>query len=201
MQLGNESNANASCWPPYRLNSVIIYDIIADHEFFYVNNSSRKRTRAVGGVSLCLFCQQGPTDMQCDLPGSFIRSCNLTRPKVKFSNWPFRVKVHMLRCVSMRGIRRCFVFFSIFLTSKVISRNVDLTKKKILPKRNIFCLTCPGKVKIWLKVVKSGMFRFKTSKLSVRLCCEALLQLRVGSKPAPPGPWTEGLAVGWLIFR
>ena len=47
---------------------------------------------------------------------------------------------------------RVFVIF----TSKVISENVDLPKKH-------FCLTFPGKVKMWLKVVISSIVGFKTS--------------------------------------
>ena len=44
-------------------------------------------------VSLYLSFQATSTDVQHDLPGSFIRSDNLARAKVKFSNWPFGVKM------------------------------------------------------------------------------------------------------------
>ena len=37
-------------------------------------------------------------------------------------------------------------------------------KTLILLKRDIFCFTCPGKVKMWPKEVKSGIFEFKTSQ-------------------------------------
>ena len=41
-----------------------------------------------------------------DLPGSLIGPSYLTWPKVKFSYWPFRVKMHVFRCILTRVIRR-----------------------------------------------------------------------------------------------
>ena len=48
--------------------------------------------------------------------------------------------------------------FSTFISSKVICKNADLTKKQH------FCLTFPGKVKVISKVVKSGMVGLRTSR-------------------------------------
>ena len=56
---------------------VIIHDVIAGHENIYVNNSSQNQGRDVGEVSMHL-SQDTSTDMQYDLPGSFIRSGHLT---------------------------------------------------------------------------------------------------------------------------
>ena len=79
-------------------------------------------------------------------------------PKVKISDWPFGVRMHMFRCVLMREIRWYFAFFLSFLVQKLFA------KKLIFQKCIIFCLACPGKVKMWPKIVKSGMGRFKTSR-------------------------------------
>ena len=125
----NESSTTAERWPPYRSYDVIMYDVITGHENIYVNNFSQNWDRAVGEVSLCLSRQDASNDMQYDLSGSFIRSGHLTWPKVKFSNWPFGVKMYMFRCVLTRGIRWCFAFFCIFLSSKVIRQKLDLPKK------------------------------------------------------------------------
>ena len=57
---------------------VIIHDVIAGHENTYVNNSSQNQGRDVGEVSMRLSRQDTSTDMQYDLPGSFIRSVHLT---------------------------------------------------------------------------------------------------------------------------
>ena len=83
---------------------------------------------------------------------------SFNRTEVKLSNWPFGVKMYTY--VSMRlDARNTMVFqFSTFLSSKVICKNVDLTKKQH------FCLTFPGKVKMRPKVVKSGMVGFRTSQ-------------------------------------
>ena len=77
---------------PCRSYDVIIYDVIAGHENIYVNNSSDNRGRAVSETSLYLSCTDASTDMQFDLPGSFIRSGSWTRHKVKFSAWTFGVR-------------------------------------------------------------------------------------------------------------
>ena len=89
----NESSTTAERWPPYRSYDVIMNDDIIGHKN-YVNNYSQIRDRAVGEVSLCLSRQDASNDMQYDLPGPFIRSGHLTWPKVKFSNWPFVVKIY-----------------------------------------------------------------------------------------------------------
>ena len=120
-----------NCWPvtPYRSYDIIMYDVNTGHKSIYINNSSQNRGRVMVRVSLCLSRQDGSTDMQYDLPGPFSRSGNLTWPKVKFSNWPFMVKIHMLWCILTRGIRWCFMFFSISLSSKVTCKKLDLPKK------------------------------------------------------------------------
>ena len=78
----------------------------------YVNNSSQNRGRAMGEMSLCLSRQDASTNMQYDLSGSSIRSGNLTWPKVKFSNWPFGIKMHN---VSMSLNERKTMVFRVFL--------------------------------------------------------------------------------------
>ena len=153
MQLGNESSATASRWPPYSSYYVIIY-VITGHENFYVNDSSQNQGRAMGEVSLCLLRQDVSADMQYDLTGWFIRSGHLTWPKVKISYWAFGVKMHKFRCVFTRGIRWCFYL------SKLKSY---LQKRWFSPKATNFCLTCPRKVIIRPKVVKYGIVRFRRS--------------------------------------
>ena len=129
----NKPSSTIQRWPPYRSYDVIMHDVITGHENIYVNNSSQNRDRAVGEASLCLSRQDASNAMQYDLLGSFIRSGHLTWPRVKFSNWPFGVKMYIFRCVTkcicFDGIRWCFVFFSIFLSSKVIRLKLDFPKK------------------------------------------------------------------------
>ena len=48
--------------------------------------------------------------------------------------------------------------FSTFLSSRAICKNVDLTKKQH------FCSTFPGKIKMRSKVVKSEIVGFRTSQ-------------------------------------
>ena len=156
----NESSAVAARWPPYRSYDVIMYDIIAGHENIYVNNSSQNRGRAVAEVSLCLSRQDASNDMQYDLPGSFIRSGHLTDLR---SNFQIELSgsrcLHMFRCVLTRGMRWCLRFsLCSMLSSKVICKKADLLKS------NIFSFTYPGKVKMWPKVINSGMVIFKTSQ-------------------------------------
>ena len=69
--------------------------------------------------------------------------------------------MHVFRCVLTRGIRWCFTFFLSFLAQKLFEKYL------IFLKSNIFCLTCPGQVKMWPKVVKSDMVRFRTSRQAV----------------------------------
>ena len=113
-----------------------------------------------------------------------IRSFDLTCGQT-LKNGAFAVKMHMFRCVSTRGIQWCFAFFSIFVISKVIGKNIDLTKKEH------FLYDLSGKVKIWhevVKSVKSGMVRLRTSQVSVRPCCGAVKQVggkRAGVSPPP----------------
>ena len=127
----NESSTTAERSTPYRPYDVIMYDVIAGHENIYANNSSQNWDRSVIKVSLCLSRKDASTDMQYDLPGSFITSSHLTWPKVKFSTWPFEVKMHTFRCLLTRGIRWCFEFFSIFLSSKVICRKLGFPNKQL----------------------------------------------------------------------
>ena len=131
MQFSNESSATSSRWPPYRSYDVIIYDVIAGHwnVYNYVNNSSQNWARAVGEVSLCLSWYDASTDMQRDLPGSFITTGHLTWPKVKFSDWPIGVKMHMFLGVLTPGMRWCFAFFLTILSSKAICKNVSFIQK------------------------------------------------------------------------
>ena len=148
MQFDSESRATAKGWPLYRSYDVFGKWRLAGRENAYINNSSQKKSRAVGGVSLCLSCQYASTDMQHCLPVSFIRSDQLTWYKVKFSDWPFRFKTHVCRCVSKREIRRCFAFSLFFVLQKLLAETL------ILPRSDSFCLTYPGKVNMWPKVVK-----------------------------------------------
>ena len=84
MQLGNESKANASQLSLYRPYGIIIYDVITGHRATYIHNSSQKKGRAMGEVSLCLSCQCTSTDMQYDQLGSFIRSGHLAWPDTSY---------------------------------------------------------------------------------------------------------------------
>ena len=110
-------------------------------------------------VSLFLSCHDASADMEHDLPTWVIyQVTSFDRTEVKLSNLPFGVKMHTY--VSMHlDARNTMAFpFSTFLGSKVICKNVDLTKQQH------FCLTFPGKVKMRPNVVKSGMVGFRTSQ-------------------------------------
>ena len=124
LAIRHDSNAIQQ-WIKWSVEPVVRVQVIWSHRrpqkrLLYINNSSQKRDRAVGEVSSCLSSQDAPTDMQYDLLGSFISSCRLTWPKIKFSNLLYVVEIHMLRCFGTRGIRRYFAFFSMFVSSKVI---------------------------------------------------------------------------------
>ena len=96
----------------------------------------------MGEMSLHLPCHDASPDMEYDLTGPFIRSCYLTglRPNFQINVWGSEY-IRMFRCVSTRG--NVMVFrFSNLLSPKVICEIVDLTKKQH------FCLTFPGKVKM-----------------------------------------------------
>ena len=75
-------------------------------------------------------------------------------------------------CVSMRLDERTTMVFCLFiylLSSKVTIKNIDFTKKQL------FCVTCPGKVKMWTRVEKIGYVEIHP-KPSVRRFGNALLQ-------------------------
>ena len=116
----NESNGTASRRFPSRPYNVIIYNVITGQENVYVNNSWQNGVRAMDEVSICLFCQNASNDMQHGIPVSFNRSRHLTWSEIKFSYWPFGVKLHICGCVFKRGIGLCFAFLSTLLSSKVI---------------------------------------------------------------------------------
>ena len=96
---------------PYRSCDDIMYDVIAGHENAYVNNSSQNRARAVDEVSLRLSYHDASTDMQHNLPGSFIRSGHLFWPDgqiFKLNFWDQNAYVSMR--VDARNTW-CFVFY------------------------------------------------------------------------------------------
>ena len=51
------------------------------------------------------------------------------RTEVKFSNWPFRVKMHTYVSICLDA-RNMMVFRFFYLPKKVICKNVDLAKKQ-----------------------------------------------------------------------
>ena len=112
-----------------------------------------------------------------DLPWSFMRSGHSTWREVKFWNWPFGVKMHMCRFVLTWGIRCCLTLFSIFLSLNVICKKVDLPKK---------ATTCPGKVKMWPKVVKSDIVIFRVSRSFRLSLLRSSISIR-GQMSRPPG--------------
>ena len=59
----NKSSTTAERWPPYRSYDVIMYDIITGYKNISGNNYSRNRDRAVGEVTLCLYCQDSSNDI------------------------------------------------------------------------------------------------------------------------------------------
>ena len=131
--------------------------------------------------------------MEHDLPGSFIRSCHLTRLRSNFQVDLLVSKcIPMFRCVSKREIQ----WFSLFYLSQLKGylQKVHLTKKQ----HN--CLTFPGKVKMRPKVVKSGWLDSKHPKLSVHPCCETLSQLR-GKWAGGGGTPTPRCGLGWRNSR
>ena len=83
-----------------------------------------------------------------------------------------------MQCFDVRGIRYCFAFFFIFLISKVICKKVGL------PKTTLFCLACPGRVKMWPEVVKLDMVRFGTSRSS---CLSFFAKLNFNQGANQPG--------------
>ena len=95
-------------------------DLITSHENAYVNNSPHKRVGDVCEVSLSLSCHGASNDMQYDLPRS----------------WPnFQTDLSGTICICLDA-SRCEEydvvsrFFSFFLSSKVIGKNIVLNKKQ-----------------------------------------------------------------------
>ena len=131
MQFGNEPSGTASRWTLYRSYDAIIYNVIAGHKNIYVNNSSQKRGRTVDEVSLCLSCQDASTDLEYDLPGSFIRSGHLT--------WSIQIDLLELRRICFDTSRReecdgfaifplSLYFLSNFLIQKLFAETLILPK-------------------------------------------------------------------------
>lgn len=63
------------------------------------------------------------------------------------------------------GTRNTMVLnkFHSFLSSKHVCKTM-ITLLSVLTKSNVFCLACPGWVKMWQKLVKSDMVGFRTSQ-------------------------------------
>ena len=163
-----------------------MYDVITGHKNIYVNNSSQNRDRAVDEVSLCLSRQDASNDMM-------IRS-TWAIYQIR-SNFQIDLSGSVFTCFDASWREECdgVKRFSLsFLVQKLLAKNL------IFPKKH-YCLTCPGNVKMWPKVVKSGMVRFRTwrsfrvAMFCLCLCCEALFQLGgkraegSGGCPSPPG--------------
>ena len=160
MQFGNESSVTASRWPPYRSYDVIMYDVIACHEKPSVNNFAQKRGGAVGcsAVGVIVFVLSGRIDWYAiwhTWVFHQVRSFDLTWGQIfksTFSGQDAYVPMHLDEWNTM-----VFGVFSIF----PIKKTKQNAKTLMSPKSSI--LTCPGKVKMWHKVVKSGIVRFRTS--------------------------------------
>ena len=54
--------------------------------------------------------QDTSTDMQHDLPGSFIRSVHLTWPEVRITNWPFTFDLKICICIDFSCNITCTIF-------------------------------------------------------------------------------------------
>ena len=146
-------------------------DLITSHENAYVNNSPHKRVGDVCEVSLSLSCHDASNDMQHDLPRS----------------WPnFQTDLSGTICICLDA-SRCeeYDVVSRYSLSSLVQKL--LAKTLFLIKSSMFSLTWSEKVKIWLKMVKSGTAGCRTSQTSFRLCCEALLQLG--------GKWAWGASI------
>ena len=102
-----QTNATARQWPLYRSYGVIIYAVITCHENAYTNKSWQNRVTQLYAKCLCLSCHDATTDMQYDLPESFIRSVHLPWPQIRFSTWPIGISMHMFWFVSTRQTRWC----------------------------------------------------------------------------------------------
>ena len=130
-------------------------------------------------VSLCLSCHTTSTDMQHDILGSLIRSGHLTSPGQIF----LLIFWGQNACGSMYLGAKNTRVLSIFSRSFLVQ---TLFLRALISLKNSFCLICPGKVKTWPEVVKSGTVGLKTSRTSFHLGCEALFQLRGRWAGVPP---------------
>ena len=81
-----------------------------------------------------------------------------------------------------------------FLVQKLFAKNL------IFPKSNFFCLTCPGKVKMWPKVVKSGLVRFKTSLFFCLLLLQGSISIKGQTSRGVATP-TLRCSLGWWNRR
>ena len=81
---------------------------------------------------------------------------SFSRPNVKFSDWPFGVEMYTFdvsRHEESDGVLR----FSLYLFVQKWVAKTFIVQKSI-----IFYLTCPRKVKMWPRIIKLGVYRFRT---------------------------------------
>ena len=135
------------------------YDVITGHENAYANNSWQKELEWCARCH-CV-CLVMPYRLICSMTclGHSSDQRHFTWPQVRFSNWPFDIKIHVSSSMSLDARNTMTLrFFPYIFTPKDLRKNVDITRKQH------FCLTAPRKIKMWPKVVKSGMDGLKTSQ-------------------------------------
>ena len=140
MQFGSGSITTASRWPQYRSYGVIMYDVIACHENVYDNKYWQNITTALYVMSLCLSCHHVLADYtQHDIRGSFIKSGHCwsdLRSNVRIDFLWSNCICHDSNCICHDASRflelrdRVNDFSLIFLSSNVIYRKFDITKKQ-----------------------------------------------------------------------
>ena len=112
-------------------------------------------------------------------------SGHLTRPKVKFQIDLLRSKCICFDAFSQEGYDGAKRFSLSLLFQKLFAQTL------IFRKGSIVCLTCPGKVKMWPKVVKSGVAIFRTSRTFRLFLLRSSISTRgkrdEGAPSPPPG--------------
>ena len=132
--------------------------------------------------ALCLSRQDALNDVQYDLRGSFIRSGFLPDLRLNFQINLWGSKFIFLGASWREEYDSVSCFALSLLVQKLFAKNV------IFPERSIFCLTCPGKVKMWTKEVKSYMVRFKTSRSFRLSLLRSSISIRGQSSRGSPPP-------------
>ena len=149
-------------------------------------------------MSLCFSCHDASTDMQHGQPGPLIRSGHLTWVQsheilvsgfcviswnlnlIKLdsdhrSNFQIDLSGSKYRTFDESLCERYDIkkqFPPCFLLQELFAKTLTLLKV------NFSCLTCPGKAKMWPKVVKSGMVGFKISQPFCSLLSQSSIVIR-----------------------